>query len=169
MAEIAAIQFDRLADVDWSTAQLRVRPADESALFHLKLGRRGATVIQALELPEPTRTTDSAIWLGPREWLLPVSRERAPRLRSNLENMLAGGLGWFVEVSDQLVAIDIGERSAVVTLTGLPDAALAAGRVARTRIGEIAATLVGLESGGVRVFVDRSYGRYLRRWVDLAV
>jgi heterotetrameric sarcosine oxidase gamma subunit len=169
MHDLAQIVHARTSAVDWSGCAIAAVPVRDLALFHVRIGRNGAAAVAALGLPDATRATDDAIWIGPSEWLVTCPRAEATETSIRIEAALDGGAGWMAEISDRIVALDVADALTWSHLTGLSVGALSEGRTARTRLGDVAITLVGLAGGSTRLLIDRSYEQYLRGWLDRAI
>lgn len=141
-------------------------------MLKLTLGS-AADAARRLQLAEPLRVSGvdpRSVWFGPDCWFL-MSRETSAETmieRCNLE--LPGILHNAVDYSAALAAIRIAGPAAETLLASgsgvdFRRQSFAAGSCCRTRLAQVAATVVATGDREFEIFVDRSYERYLLDWL----
>lgn len=113
----------------------------------------------------------AAFWLGPDEWLLQATGERAEPLFARLRDTLAGQAHSLVDISHRSDAFALsGERSAYVLNHGCPlDLSLAAfpvGMCTRTLLGKATIMLSRPEPRTFHIDVWRSFAPYVWQLLD---
>ena len=158
-------------------AEIRIAPgfAGHRSLVRLRVAMPDADRAAAqMQLPtEPLRwagADPTAMWVSPDQWLLASAAGSPEQLIRRCEIALGDILHHATDASDALICIEVegaGARGLLAMLSGVDcDATrLRAGQCVRTRMAKVAVLLRALDNDRFELFVDRSVGEYLERWL----
>lgn len=158
-------------------AEIRIAPgfAGHSSLVRLRVAMPDAGRAAAqMQLPtEPLRwtgTDPAALWVSPDQWLLAGATGSQEQLIRRCEIALGDILHHATDASDALICIVVegaGARGLLAMLSGVDCDAnrLRAGQCVRTRMAKAAVLVRALDNDRFELFVDRSIGEYLERWL----
>ena len=158
-------------------AEIRIAPgfAGHRSLVRLRVAMPDADRAAAqMQLPtEPLRwagADPTAMWVSPDQWLLASAAGSPEQLIRRCEIALGDILHHATDASDALICIEVegaGARGLLAMLSGVDfDATrLWAGQCVRTRMAKVAVLVRALDNDRFELFVDRSVGEYLERWL----
>ncbi|MDJ0978184.1 MAG: hypothetical protein QNI87_06585 [Erythrobacter sp.] len=163
MHDLARIAFEETTEVDWGGTEPVLTACTGGAVLHLKLARADKELTAKLRLPEMGLATESAMAIGPAEWLLFCDGD-VGGWRSRIEGAPAGIAHALSDASDRLVRLRLARDPDILSgLTGLPADAFDDGRCARTRMGQTAVVVASFERDHLLI-IDRAYERHFRLW-----
>lgn len=146
------------------------------SVVSLRVARTSAdTARRSLQLAPPLTAMENgavvSLWLGPDRWLLVSEGVPADRIVARCEEALAGTVRSAVDQSAAFAVFRLtGSRMRSVLAAGcgvdLRPHFFAAGAVCRCRLALVAAVLVAVDADAIEVYVDRSHGDYLRKWLN---
>ena len=157
-----------------SNSAVSIGPVDGLSIVLLKVSRKSIDdAREKLNLASPSSTNGGdprSLWLGPDRWLL-VSGSKSPDEIVNHCNVaLAGILHNAVDYSAGLTVSRVAGQEAKELLAAgsavdFRSESFPNGTCCRTRLAQIAAVIVSEAAEQFDIFVDRSYGSYLRDWL----
>jgi sarcosine oxidase subunit gamma len=161
-----------------------VLPDNAVALSELRFARQlgfrrrvpSAAYFAGLPLPlEPNRVATMGavrvLWLGPDEWLITAPEGTAPELPARLARAVAGQHASLLDLSSSRAVMTIsGPKSRALLEKGcgldLHPRAFSAGHCAQTWFAGVSIILDQLSAApSYRLFVRRSFARWLCRWL----
>lgn len=173
MHDLAPLNLASPSVLSWKAARIPAKLSGDFEGLHLKVppGREG-DVIGRFRLPGPLAASKvgniDALWLGPGEWLVFVTKDL--RELSELQGRLGSAGIASVRCGSRLCLLELeAEAELLAGLTGLVPDALGPGRAARTRLADIPVTLTASTEGAMRLIFERSYAPHLRAWLDSAI
>lgn len=173
MHELAPLTMPSFPVAGWEGAPIPSTMLSGYEVLHVK-GRpdRESALIGMLGFPSSLQVSSlgplEACWMGPAEWLLLASTGFLHDL-DKMEDVLRVERVPSVRCGSRLQILDFGPVISLFRdLTGLPGAALAPGRTARTRLADVPVTLAVRGDGRIRLFFERIHAPHLRTWLERA-
>jgi sarcosine oxidase subunit gamma len=118
-----------------------------------------------------SRGDPAALWVGPDQWLLVSTSRPAEAILAEVTPRLQDLLHHATDASDALALITVEGQAARGLLAmhsslGFGQPPLTAGRCAQTRMAKVAVLVHAIDAQGLDLYVDRSVGHYLLRWLQ---